>query len=152
ADNITMDSTPTFTGKAVAGSRVSLYDDTTLIGSGTANGSGIWTITSRTLADGPHAIRTKSSDKAGNFSAYSVTLPVTIDTVAPSVPGTPDLAAVSDSGALNSDNVTKVTAPTFNGTADAGVTVVLYDNNTVIGTGKAKASGQWVITPHVLAD
>ena len=53
---------------------------------------------------------------------------ITLDTTAPTA-GTPDLIAASDSGTSNTDNITKVTAPTFqvslNAAAKAGDTIQL---------------------------
>ena len=60
-DNITNDTTPTFTGSgAEAGATVTLYDTngTTVLGTATADGSGNWSITSSTLRHGSaHADR-----------------------------------------------------------------------------------------------
>ena len=83
-DNITNDTTPTFTGTAEAGSRVTLYDSygMTELGTATATG-GNWAITSTTLAEGTYSIKVRATDTAGNVSAASTGLPVTIDTTAP---------------------------------------------------------------------
>lgn len=68
-------------------------------------------------------------------------------------PGAPDLAAASDSGVSNTDNITSDTTPTFTGTAEAGATVKLYDTDgtTEIGSGTADGSGNWSITTSALA-
>ncbi len=65
-------------------------------------------------------------------------------------PGTPDLAAASDSGVSSTDNITSDTTPTFTGTAEAGATVKLYDGTTEIGSGTA-TGGNWSITTSALA-
>jgi len=85
ADNITNDTTPTFTGTAEAASTVRLYDTdgTTQIGSATADGSGNWTITASVLTAGTHSVTAKATDAAGNVSAASSALSLNIDTVAP---------------------------------------------------------------------
>ena len=77
-DDITKDSTPTFTGDAETASIVTLYDDATEIGTDVANSS--WEITSSVLTDGSHTITAKATDAAGNESTFSGGLPVTIDT------------------------------------------------------------------------
>ena len=57
----------------------------------------------------------------------------------------------SDSGTLNNDNITNVTAPAFTGTAEDGVTVTVYDGATAIGTTIA-TSGAWSFTATELDD
>ena len=56
-----------------------------MIGTGIAVG-GKWTIAASTLANGTHSITTKATDVAGNVSAASSRLSVTIDTAAPNTP------------------------------------------------------------------
>ncbi|MCR9302026.1 Ig-like domain-containing protein, partial [Vibrio diabolicus] len=88
-DNITSDTTPTFSGISESGSIVTLYSDqvgggATVIGTGTAAG-GNWQITTNELASGiTHAISAKASDSDDNVSSASNALSVTIDTIAPS--------------------------------------------------------------------
>jgi hypothetical protein len=48
-------------------------------------------------------------------------------------PSTPDLDASTDSG-NNTDNITNYKKPTFNGTAEAGSTVTLYDGQASLGS------------------
>ncbi|HVW96143.1 MAG TPA: FG-GAP-like repeat-containing protein, partial [Mucilaginibacter sp.] len=57
-DNLTNVTTPTFTGTSEADATVTLYDTdgTTSLGTVTADGSGNWSITSSTLAEGTHTI------------------------------------------------------------------------------------------------
>lgn len=78
-DNITIVTTPTFTGTAETGSTVRLYDTdgTTLLGSATATG-GNWSITSSALALGNHTVTARTTDAAGNTSAASAGLSITI--------------------------------------------------------------------------
>jgi hypothetical protein len=85
-DNITSNTTPTFTGTAESGSTVTLYDTdgTTVLGTTTATG-GSWSITSSSLSDGSHTLTAKSTDAAGNVSSGSSGLSVTIDATAPVV-------------------------------------------------------------------
>jgi hypothetical protein len=83
-DNLTNDTTPTFTGAAETGSTVKIYVNGTEKGSGTATG-GSYSITTSTLTSGTHSVTAKASDAAGNASAESSALSVTIDTAAPMV-------------------------------------------------------------------
>ena len=108
----------------------------------------IGAITSTALANGAHNITARATDLAGN-QATSTALTVTIDTAAPLV-SVPDLAAASDSGSSSSDNITKFTTLTFNGTAEAGASVTLFDGNTVLGSTTA-SGGNWSITASGLA-
>jgi hypothetical protein len=86
-DNITGNTTPTFTGTAESNATVTLYDTdgTTSLGTATADGSGNWSITASTLSAGSHTVTAKASDAAGNVSSASSGLAVTIDPTAPAV-------------------------------------------------------------------
>jgi hypothetical protein len=153
SDNVTRVTRPVFTGTAEAGAAVRLYDTdgTTIIGSATADASGAWSIRAGVLSEGSHSVAAMQTDRAGNASALSRALPVTIDTTPPAAPSAPDLTASSDSGASDSDNVTRNTRPTFVGTGDAGATVTLYDGASAIGSAKVDASGAWSIRASELA-
>src|SRR3569623_1921339 len=85
-DNITNDTTPTFTGTAESGSTVTLYDTdgTTVLGTGTATG-GNWSITSSALSAGSHTMTAKATDAAGNTSSASSGLSETVDNAASTV-------------------------------------------------------------------
>src|SRR6185369_15873766 len=111
-DNVTNVAAGTYTGTAEANAIVKLYDTdgTTVLGTTTADGSGNWSITSSALSQGAHTLTAKATDTAGNTSAASAGLSVTVDTAAPSAPGTPDLAVGSDSGSSSTDNITNVAA------------------------------------------
>jgi len=86
ADDLTNDTTPTFTGTAEPGSTVTLYDTdgTTVVGTGTATG-GSYSITTTPLSAGSHTITAKATDAAGNTGVASGGLTVTIDTTSPAV-------------------------------------------------------------------
>jgi VCBS repeat-containing protein len=148
-DNLTNVTTPTFTGTAAAGTFVELLDGTTVVGSATATSGGAWTIISSALADGVHSIAARASDAAGNASANSTALSVTIDTTPPAV-SVPDMSAASDTGSSSTDNITRTTAPVFTGTAQAGLTVQLVEGTTVLGSAVA-TGGNWSITSSTLA-
>lgn len=87
SDKLTNVTTPSFTGTAEANSTVKLFDSngTTELGITTVGGSGNWSITSSALSAGVHNLTTKATDAAGNTSAASSVLAVTIDTAAPTV-------------------------------------------------------------------
>ncbi|MFW5882197.1 MAG: Ig-like domain-containing protein, partial [Planctomycetota bacterium] len=70
----------------------------------------------------------------------------TIDNTPPAAPSTPDLAAGSDSGDSDTDNLTNVTTPEFTGTAEANATIDLFAGATAIATGTADGAGDWTLT------
>jgi len=124
------------------------------VGSDTASGLGAWTITdSPAVTDGTYNYRARATDTAGNvgISDPLQVLVVTIDTLAPAAPSTPDLDAASDSGASNSDEITNDKTPTLSGTAEANATVKLYDGASLVGTGTA-TGGNYSITVSSLSD
>ncbi len=151
-DRITNDATPDFTGTTEAGGVVSLYEGNTLRGSTTADGAGLWTITSSQMGNGPHTLTARGMDAAGNTSAASTALTVTIDTVVPNAPTGVALAPASDSGASNTDRLTNVATPTLSGSAEANSTITLYSGSTAVGTATAGGSGGWTVTAASLAD
>ena len=151
-DNITRNTTPTFTGKAEADATVKLFDDKAEIGVAKADAAGTWTIKSSVLTDGSHSITAQSTDVAGNISATSGALSVTIDTTAPAAPTAPNMTPASDTGKSSGDNITSVTTPTFIGTAEANATVTLYESTKTLGTAKASAGGSWSIKSSTLTD
>jgi hypothetical protein len=73
------------------------------------------------------------------------------DTTPPAPPSTPDLAAASDSGVSDADNLTNVTTPTFTGTAETGTTVKIFGDGVQIGSGTAPG-GVYTITASSLSD
>ena len=79
-DGITNATVLTLTGTAEANSTVKVYDGATLLGSASVNGSGAWTYTTGTLANGAHSLAATATDAAGNVSAASSAMAVTIDT------------------------------------------------------------------------
>jgi hypothetical protein len=129
-DNITSDNTPTFSGTAEAGATVTLYEGATVLGSGTANASGNWSITSSLLADGDHIVTTKQVDVAGNVSALSGGLILTIDTAAPTAVATNVSQISLDTGANPSDFITN----------DSSVTVIGTYSGTLAGGEKIQVS------------
>ena len=115
-DGITNDNTLTLTGTAEANSTVKVYDGATLLGSVSANGTGAWSYTTAALSNGAHSLTATATDAAGNTSAASAALSVTIDTTAPVAP---TIASFStDSGAVG-DGITNDNTLTLTGTAEA---------------------------------
>ncbi|HBO44685.1 MAG TPA: hypothetical protein DD670_12285, partial [Planctomycetaceae bacterium] len=108
SDNITSDNTPTFD---IAGAPYfRLYRDGVQISDDCQSGG---SLTLPPQPDGTYEYTATAVDAAGNESAQSEPLVVTIDTQAPPVPPALDLQAASDSGLSDSDNVTNDNTPTF---------------------------------------
>jgi len=152
SDNVTGDSTPTITGKTEANATIELFSGATKIGSAKADGAGVWSITTSALSDGAHTLTATATDLAGNTGAASSALAITVDTIAPAAPSAPNMTVGSDSGASNTDDVTNVAMPVFNGTAEAGATVELFDGATKVGSAKADGTGKWTIKSSALLD
>lgn len=91
------------------------------------------------------------ADAAGNASALSPALSVTVDTTAPVAPTLPMLAAGSDTGASAADNVTSDTTPTFQGKGEAGARVTILSDGQPVGTAIVGATGEWTVTFAALA-
>jgi Ca2+-binding RTX toxin-like protein len=138
----------------MANATIVLLDGTTVVGKGVANSSGVWLVTTSALTGGSHTMTAKAIDTAGNLSASSAALKVTIMTAAPTAPSAPDLQATSDSGPSSTDNITNVTKPVFTGTAEANAAISLYADDTSgnpVGIGLANSAGTWSVTTSVLA-
>ncbi|EOG8151956.1 Ig-like domain-containing protein [Citrobacter werkmanii] len=149
-DNQTNDATPGFaiaTDNDAVSVMVSIDGGKPVAATKAADGQ--WHIDSSALTDGGHTIVATVTDLAGN-TADSAILTFTVDTTL-SVP-TIDLADASDSGSLNSDNITNDTTPAFTlGNIDADVTKVqVLINGTAYDA--VKAEGKWTFTAPELAD
>ncbi|HEX8652648.1 MAG TPA: Ig-like domain-containing protein [Pyrinomonadaceae bacterium] len=151
-DNVTRSKAPTFNGSAEAGSTVKLFIDDVQKGSGIADASGAYRIRSASLNDGLHSATVIATDFAGNASAESAALSLTVDAVVPAVPSTPDLLATTDTGFSNADNYTKDSTPTLRGTAEARSTVKLFFGAVEKGSVTATSSGVYQIVTGALAD
>ena len=78
-DNITGDTTPSFTGTADADITIELFAGSTSLGTTTADDDGNWNFTvENDLPIGSHSIRSKSADAAGNQSTLSNSLNINI--------------------------------------------------------------------------
>jgi hypothetical protein len=87
-DNITRDTTPTFTGSAPEGHIVRLFADGAEVGFVQVPVVGtIYFVTSSTIADGNRVMTTRFEDPAGNESSAGPGLTIRIDTVAPTLTG-----------------------------------------------------------------
>lgn len=88
SDNTTNITTPTFSGTGTNGQTVKILSDGVEVGSGLVAG-GVYSITTSALADGNRSITAVQTDGT-NTSSPTSPLVVTIDTVAPTINGTPN--------------------------------------------------------------
>ncbi|NBR29637.1 MAG: hemagglutinin, partial [Betaproteobacteria bacterium] len=135
---------PVITGTAEKASTVTVFDGTTSLGTAIADATtGVWTFTPATaLSDGSHSLTAKARDAAGNISAASSALAVTVDTVAPNKPVMTAVATPFNTS-----------TPTLKGTAEAKSEVSLYEGQTLLGKATADGTGAFSITlPASLTD
>lgn len=113
-DNLTSDTTPTFSGIAIPSVTVELLSDGVTVASGTAAADGSYTLTASVLTNGPHSILARSYLNGQWIS--STALSITIDTVAPTVSAAVN-AGVAQRSMVTSVNVTFNEAVTLSGGA-----------------------------------
>ncbi|SOH93972.1 Hemolysin-type calcium-binding repeat-containing protein [Monaibacterium marinum] len=118
-DGITGDTTPTLTGTADANASVTVLANGATIGVAMASASGAWSFTAPALSDGSYSFTATSADAAGNTSAASVAVDITMDATKP------------DDLTLDTDTVVENSAGgTFVGTVQLSeaATLVLTDD------------------------
>ncbi|WP_170272568.1 Ig-like domain-containing protein [Litorivicinus lipolyticus] len=81
----TVGATPTLSGTAEASASVTLTSAGETVGTGTADTSGNWVITTTALSTGTPSVVATATDNAGNTSAASTALAITVDATAPTV-------------------------------------------------------------------
>src|SRR5262249_49173696 len=123
-DFLTNDPTLHLTGTAAASAVVEIFDGSTSLGTATAGTDGAWVFDTNALGDGPHSLTAVATDEAGNASAASSTLTVTVDTEAP---GQPSITDFGDDTGISGDFRTKDATLHLAGSAEAGATVEVFD-------------------------
>ncbi|MBN2211787.1 MAG: hypothetical protein JW709_10375 [Sedimentisphaerales bacterium] len=149
-DYLTNVTTPTLTGQAdsvEANATVWLRVGGANTRSTTANPDGSWSITLQEgdLDEGANAVDIYYVDPAGNISADSYDLSVTLD-ITPPAANIPDLQDTSDTGLNNTDNRTADATPTIDGVVEAGATVDINLNFASIIQVIANNNGYWSYT------
>ncbi|TAK58377.1 MAG: T9SS type A sorting domain-containing protein [Bacteroidetes bacterium] len=134
--------TPTYIGTTNPNLPVRVTVDGVVIGTVTANGSGNWSIPQPTnLAEGAHIVHALATDPAGNTATdqhtfFIDTTPPVIDVVTPAV------------SSVVIDNT-----PTYTGTTEPNLTVIVKVDGVPIDTVVADGSGNWTATqPTPLSD
>ncbi|MBE4805704.1 BapA/Bap/LapF family large adhesin [Enterobacter cloacae complex sp. P43RS] len=145
----TDDTVPRLVGTSEPFATVNIYEGTTLVGTGTADGSGSWSILlNTTLTEGAHSFTAQATDAAGNTSASFASFSLTIDTAPPALPVLTSILDDVGNAATPVANggITNDAQPTLSGTAEAGSTVKIFDNGVQIGSVIA-TGGAWSYTP-----
>jgi len=127
------------TGKAQSNAEVRVFEGTTEIGSATANGSGTWSV-SIPFDEGSHQITARALDAVGNLGPPSAPRTFTVDLTAPA----PPVIAVPAQGASVGAGSIR-----FEGTAEPGSTVTVFEGTTTLGPGVTSGSGVWSITATI---
>ncbi|WP_293001610.1 BapA/Bap/LapF family large adhesin [Pantoea sp.] len=144
------DSTPTFSGKdQLPGSTVTIADGETVLATVEVGEDGSWSYTPEAaLSEGDHALTVTIEDHQGNSG--SDTINVVIDTVAPDLVDPATITLTDDAGnVLVAGSEIADTTPTFSAAGlEAGSTVIVRDNGTVLGEAVVDESGNWSFTPE----
>ncbi|WOR27369.1 Ig-like domain-containing protein [Citrobacter braakii] len=147
---LTNDARPTLNGTAEAGSTVSIYDGSTLLGTALVQSNNSWSFTPTTpLTNGSHTFTVTATDAAGNTSGATAGFSVVVDTTAPT---RPSISSIIDdvgpnTGAIGANQPTNDARPTLNGTTEANARVDIYDNGSFVISVTADGSGNWSYTP-----
>ncbi|EMF0720256.1 BapA prefix-like domain-containing protein [Citrobacter freundii] len=147
---LTNDARPTLNGTGEAGSTVSIYDGSTLLGTALVQSNNSWSFTPGSpLANGVHTFTVTATDAAGNPSGATTGFTVVVDTTAPVQPS---ISSIIDdigpnTGAIGNNQVTNDARPTLNGTTEANARVDIYDNGTFVTSVTADGNGSWNYTP-----
>ncbi|MFD2452420.1 beta strand repeat-containing protein [Ideonella paludis] len=145
-DNITSNTRPGFVvGDPLPGGRIDLLVDGVVVAA-TYSASTKTLTPNVALSEGSHTIAIVNVSAAGAQSAASPALTIDVDAVK-ETPALIDLAAASDSGGSNTDNITNLTKPVFNVGAlpKAGDVFNLYVNGSKVAATYDAAAG--TLTP-----
>jgi hypothetical protein len=123
----------TLSGTAEAGSTVTVYEGRLAKEFATAGTDGTWSVTVPGVSDGSHSYTAEATDAAGNTSARSAAVNVTVDATAPAAP---TLEAARAAGAT----------VVLTGTAQPGSTVAIARDGAEVATVTADAAGAFRLT------
>ncbi|MEE9658809.1 BapA/Bap/LapF family large adhesin [Enterobacter cloacae complex sp. CARB60] len=149
-NGLTNDRAPTVNGTGEAGSTITIYNGSDVLGTVVVPSSGLWSFTPPTpLTDGTYVLTATATDPAGNPSGISTTWTINVDGTAP---GAPVISQVVDdvpgrTGSLDINETTNDATPTLSGTAEPNATVTLRVDGVAIGTTVANGLGVWIFTP-----
>ncbi|MHA7844957.1 Ig-like domain-containing protein [Serratia sp. D1N4] len=147
---VTDDVRPTLVGTSEPGMIISIYNHGELLGNVVTDASGQWRFTPESdLPEGLNNLSALATDAAGNISPQTGDYPLIIDTTPPAAIESGELLddVGNIQGAIVNGTVTDDAQPTFNGKAEPGSTVVIYDKGTEIGRVVSDSNGEWSFTP-----
>ncbi|MBA8793277.1 hypothetical protein FHX74_000871 [Friedmanniella endophytica] len=138
ADNAVLSvTTVTVRGTAEPNSTVTVSLNGGTAGTAQANGAGIWSLTTATLAEGSYTVTATAQDAAGNTSVASVGRTFTIDRTAPAAP----LLTSPSAGAVINDPT-----PLLTGSGEPGATVAVSVDGGAPQTALVDVNGLWQLT------
>ncbi|MDL2193050.1 Ig-like domain-containing protein, partial [Cobetia sp. LC6] len=134
----------TLTGTGEPGSAITVTNsDGDVVGETAVDDDGNFTLDLFPEQEDGTELTATATDGAGNESESSA--PVTVDAAAPEAPL---ITAVNDNaepvtGELNSGDSSNDQTPTLLGTAEAGSSIAVYDDDTLLKTVEADTAGNW---------
>jgi len=150
-DNITNNTTPVINGTGEVGAEIVIKDDANnTLAQTIVDANGDYTITLNTLTNASYNLRSIAKDDVGNTNTSDV-LTLVIDTSELPLAFI-NLSSASDSGVLNTDNITNDTTPTI--VTDINTSINVKDSNlSVVQTLTTESNGTAnVATLETLAD
>jgi large repetitive protein len=146
-NTVTTSNQPPISGSAEAGATVTVYVNGNVVGTTTANSSGMWTFTPPTpLADGTYVVTASARDTSGNEGTQSSGPTFVVDSIAPT--GT-FIVTPAGNATIDDDRQLEVT-----GRAEPLSTVTLYVDGKVVGMTNTDAMGNFAyqLDPATLGD
>ncbi|OJH42141.1 hypothetical protein BON30_02685 [Cystobacter ferrugineus] len=133
---------PTYSGTALPGTTVTVYENNTALCTATTTDSGTWSCVSTTLGDGAHSVTAVATNSEGTSDPTDPRA-FTVDT---QKPVTPTITAPTANAVLTTQR------PTFEGTAEPNSMVIVSVDGQVVGRTTADSSGKWWLISTLLAD
>jgi outer membrane protein OmpA-like peptidoglycan-associated protein len=135
AGAFTNDNTPTVSGTAEPGARISVFVGAAEVCTAVSTSGGSWSCVATSIPDGTPSFTATATDAAGNASPATPPRSITVDTQAPAAPVITSPAASSQVGM----------GPAVSGNAEPGATVTVRQTTTMalVCTATADGSGQW---------
>ena len=139
----------TVTGKAEAGSTVTVRDGTTVLGSGVAGDDGSFTVTLTPAKLNGESLTAIATDKANNASQPGKI--IAPDHTAPSAPVITDVIDNVEgiTGTITNNIRTNDSNPELRGTGEPGSKIYIYSGDLQVGTADVATNGTWVWTSGV---
>nr|WP_254623535.1 Ig-like domain-containing protein [Myxococcus sp. CA033] len=123
----------TYSGTAEPGATVTVTVDGTVVGTVTAAANGSWSVPGNSsLGEGPHTVTATAEDAFGNTATDTNNFTVNTSTNV-------NIATPADGSTVGNPVVT------YSGTAEAGATVTVTVDGTVVGTVTAGVDGSWSV-------